>query len=155
MMVVWPKHVVTITSEEEKKNCCVDGPTIALLFIFRKPLLFPRTCFICMGANKWWRTGLLSGTALDPYSAEARQVCRLYRLRLSLLLYSYPLGQFRIRPRIRPLKSFPFHHPLIILPLDHTDSVGKEPTKIQRVWRELWNGIQNVSVWRVFKKVYT
>jgi hypothetical protein len=25
MMVVWPKHVVAITSEE-KKNCCVDGP---------------------------------------------------------------------------------------------------------------------------------
>jgi hypothetical protein len=33
MMVVWPKHVVAITSEEEKKNCCVDGPIIALLII--------------------------------------------------------------------------------------------------------------------------
>jgi hypothetical protein len=30
MMAVWPKHVVAITSEEEKKNCCVDGPIIAL-----------------------------------------------------------------------------------------------------------------------------
>jgi hypothetical protein len=30
MMVVWPKHVVAITSEEEK-NFCVDGPIIALL----------------------------------------------------------------------------------------------------------------------------
>jgi hypothetical protein len=29
MMVVWPKHVVAITSEEEKRNCCVDGPFIA------------------------------------------------------------------------------------------------------------------------------
>jgi hypothetical protein len=25
-MVVWPKHVVGITSEEEKRNCCVDAP---------------------------------------------------------------------------------------------------------------------------------
>jgi hypothetical protein len=32
MMVVWPKHVVAITSEEEK-NCCVDGPIIALLIM--------------------------------------------------------------------------------------------------------------------------
>jgi hypothetical protein len=31
MMVVWPKHVVVIISEEQKKNCCVDGPIIALL----------------------------------------------------------------------------------------------------------------------------
>jgi hypothetical protein len=26
-----PKHVAAITSEGEKKNCCVDGPIIALL----------------------------------------------------------------------------------------------------------------------------
>jgi hypothetical protein len=31
MMVVWPKHVVAVTSEEEKKNRCVDGSIIALL----------------------------------------------------------------------------------------------------------------------------
>jgi hypothetical protein len=31
MMVLWPKHVVAITSEDEKKNCCADGPIIALL----------------------------------------------------------------------------------------------------------------------------
>jgi hypothetical protein len=31
MMVVWPEHVVAITSEEEKKNCCVEGHLIALL----------------------------------------------------------------------------------------------------------------------------
>jgi hypothetical protein len=30
MMIVWSKHVVAITSEEEK-NCCVDGPIVALL----------------------------------------------------------------------------------------------------------------------------
>jgi hypothetical protein len=29
MMVVWQKHVVAMTSEEEKKNCCIDGPLIA------------------------------------------------------------------------------------------------------------------------------
>jgi hypothetical protein len=32
-VVVWPKHVVAITLEEEKKNCCVDGPIIALLIV--------------------------------------------------------------------------------------------------------------------------
>jgi hypothetical protein len=31
MMVVWPQHVVVITSEEGKENCCVDGPIIAWL----------------------------------------------------------------------------------------------------------------------------
>jgi hypothetical protein len=31
MMVVGPKKVVALTSEEEEKNCCVDGPIIALL----------------------------------------------------------------------------------------------------------------------------
>jgi hypothetical protein len=30
-MVVSPKHVVAITSEEEKRNCCVDGPLVAYL----------------------------------------------------------------------------------------------------------------------------
>jgi hypothetical protein len=33
MMIVWSKHVVALPSEEEKKNCCVDGPIIALLII--------------------------------------------------------------------------------------------------------------------------
>jgi hypothetical protein len=33
MMVVWPKHVAAITSKEEKKNCCVAGPIIALLTV--------------------------------------------------------------------------------------------------------------------------
>jgi hypothetical protein len=32
-MAVWPKHVVAVTSEEEKKICCVDGPIIALLIV--------------------------------------------------------------------------------------------------------------------------
>jgi hypothetical protein len=31
MMVIWTKHVVPITSEEQKRNYCVDGPIIALL----------------------------------------------------------------------------------------------------------------------------
>jgi hypothetical protein len=31
MMVVWPKHVVAVTSEEEKNICYVDGPLIAEL----------------------------------------------------------------------------------------------------------------------------
>jgi hypothetical protein len=30
MMVVWPKHVVAMTLEEERKNCCVGGPLLAL-----------------------------------------------------------------------------------------------------------------------------
>jgi hypothetical protein len=33
MMIVWSTYVVAITSEEEKKNCCVDGPMIAFLII--------------------------------------------------------------------------------------------------------------------------
>jgi hypothetical protein len=33
MMVVWPKHVVAITLEKEKKNCWVDGTIIALLIL--------------------------------------------------------------------------------------------------------------------------
>jgi hypothetical protein len=33
MMVVWSKHGVAVTSEEEKKNCCFDGPIFALLTI--------------------------------------------------------------------------------------------------------------------------
>jgi hypothetical protein len=33
MMVVWPKHVVAATLEEEKKNSWVDGPIVALLNI--------------------------------------------------------------------------------------------------------------------------
>jgi hypothetical protein len=34
MMVVWPKRVVAFTSEEEEKNCCVDGPISAFLIIY-------------------------------------------------------------------------------------------------------------------------
>jgi hypothetical protein len=46
MMVVWPKHVVAITSEEEEKNCCVDGPIIALLIV-KIRLLWPvRNSFV-------------------------------------------------------------------------------------------------------------
>jgi hypothetical protein len=40
MMVIWPKHVMALTSEEEKENCCVDEPIIALL-------INPWTCLVC------------------------------------------------------------------------------------------------------------
>jgi hypothetical protein len=35
MMVVWPKHVVAVTSEEERRNYCVDWPLIAELIYTR------------------------------------------------------------------------------------------------------------------------
>jgi hypothetical protein len=57
MMVVWPKHVVAIRSEEEKMNCCGDGSIIAQFF----PMKFlpnvqpvsPRTspCRLCATAQ--------------------------------------------------------------------------------------------------------
>jgi hypothetical protein len=34
-MVVRPKHVVAITSEEEEKNCCVDEPFIAEIILYK------------------------------------------------------------------------------------------------------------------------
>jgi hypothetical protein len=37
-MVVWPKHVVAITSEEEKRNCRVDGPLINIKHVTRVAL---------------------------------------------------------------------------------------------------------------------
>jgi hypothetical protein len=41
MMVVSPKHVVALTSEEEEKNYCVDGPIIALLSIHTQQEALP------------------------------------------------------------------------------------------------------------------
>jgi hypothetical protein len=40
------KHVVAITSEEEKKNCCVDGPIVALL-IFADVSMWEHRAFHC------------------------------------------------------------------------------------------------------------
>jgi hypothetical protein len=36
LMIECSKHVVAITSEEKKKNCCVDGPIIALFETYNK-----------------------------------------------------------------------------------------------------------------------
>jgi hypothetical protein len=43
MMVVWPKHFAAVTSEEKRKNCCVDGPLIAefLLISLTHTLIYP------------------------------------------------------------------------------------------------------------------
>jgi hypothetical protein len=35
MMAVWPKHVMAVTSEEERRNCCIDGPLVAELIYTR------------------------------------------------------------------------------------------------------------------------
>jgi hypothetical protein len=72
MMVVWPKHVVAVTSEKEKKICCVDGPIITLLINTITFIIADVYWYVSIGRPLWREDGAAIFSVITEWSESLR-----------------------------------------------------------------------------------